>query len=95
MNTNPIPIDYSDVKLRILVEEFITLQRKEFTFRGLCDYVLYRSMEEGRTAGQMLYVSNELQPADQERLRSILVKIVDEGRITAFADNNNFVKMKE
>lgn len=60
---NPIQIDYSDAKLRILVEEYITMQRRDFTFRGVCDFVLYRAMEEGRTAGQTLYESNELQSA--------------------------------
>lgn len=37
MNANPIKVDYSDTKLRILVEEYITMQRREFTFRGDCD----------------------------------------------------------
>lgn len=95
MNTNPIPVDYSDAMLRILVEEYITMQHREFTFRGVCDYVLYRAMEEGRTAGQTMYESNELQPTDQERIRCILKKIVDEGRIIASADNLRFVKVKE
>lgn len=95
MNTNPIPVDYSDAKLRILVEEFITMQRREFTFRGVCDYVLYRAMEEGRTGVQTLYESNELKPADQERIHSILKMITDEGRITETADNMKFVKVME
>lgn len=34
-NTNPISVTYSDEKLRILVEEYITMQRKEFTFKGV------------------------------------------------------------
>ena len=92
-NTNPIPVDYSDSKLRILVEEYITMQRREFTFRGVCEYVLYRAMEEGRTPGQTIYESNELQPDDQERVRCVLKKIADEGRIIASADNNDFVKI--
>ena len=37
---NPIQIDYSDARLRILVEEYITMQRRDFTFRGVCDFVL-------------------------------------------------------
>lgn len=95
MNTNPIPVDYSDAKLRILVEEYITMQRREFTFRGVCDYVFYRVMEEGRTGVQTLYESNEIKPADQERIHSILKKITDEGRITETADNMKFVKVME
>ena len=79
---NPIQIDYSDTRLRILVEEYITMQRREFTFRGVCDFVLFRAMEEGRTAGQTLYESNELQSSDQERIRCVLKKIAGEGRIT-------------
>ncbi len=63
------------------------MQRREFTFRGVCDFVLYRAMEEDRTAGQMLYESNELQSSDQERIRCVLKKIADEGRITVSADN--------
>lgn len=56
--TNPIPVTYSDSKLRILVEEYITMQRRKFIFCGIFDF---RAMEEGRTAGQMLFESNELQ----------------------------------
>lgn len=92
---NPIQIDYSDTRLLILVEEYITMQRREFTFRGVCDFVLYRAMEEGRTAGLTLDESNELQPVDQERIRCVLTKIADEGRITASADNSQFLKVKE
>ena len=95
MNTAPIPVDYSDAMLRILVEEYITMQRHEFTFRGVCDFVLYRAMEEGRMVGQTFYESNELQPADQERILCVLKKIADEGRITASTDNLQFEKVKE
>lgn len=63
------------------------MQRREFTFRGVCDFVLYRAMEEGRTDGQTPYESNELQPADQERIRCVLSEIEKEGRVIAFADN--------
>ena len=71
------------------------MQRREFTFRGVCDFVLYRAMEEGRTVGQMHYESNELQAAVQDRIRCILTKIVDEGRIRTSSDNTEFVKERE
>lgn len=71
------------------------MQRREFTFRDVCDFVLYRAMEEGRTAGLTLYESNELQQQDQERIRCVLTKIAGEGRITASADNARFEKEKE
>ena len=46
-NNNPISVTYSDSKLRILVEEYITMQKHEFIFKSLCSFVLYRAMEEG------------------------------------------------
>lgn len=98
-NTNPISLKYSDSKLRILVEEYITMQKHEFTFKNLCSYVLYRAMEEEKTGNTGLYESNQLSPADCERISDILRKIVKEGRLTCgtdtFADNTQYVKVKE
>ena len=34
-NNNPIAVKYSDAKLRILVEEYITMQKHDFTFKSL------------------------------------------------------------
>lgn len=78
---NPISVNYTDCELRNLVEEFITMQKHEFTFSGLCSYVLYWAKEEGKTANTGLYESNQLSSADCERLRVILKKIIQEGRI--------------
>lgn len=94
-NTNPIAVKYSDSKLRTLVEEFITMQKHEFTFSGLCSYVLYWAKEERKTAYKGLYESNELDKADNDRLARILDKIVQEGRIAATNDNTRFLKTKE
>ena len=82
-NNNPISINYSDEKLRILVEEYITQQRSSFTLKGVCSYVLYWAMEDGHTTGTGLYESNQLSKADCERICCVLAKIATEGRITA------------
>lgn len=96
---NPIKVDYSDEKLRILVEEFITMQKLDFTFKGVCSYVLYRAMEEERTTNTGLYECNQLCSTDCERLCFILRKILNEGRITCgtdnFAEDTLFVKTKD
>jgi len=98
-NNNSIQVTYSDERLRTLVEEFITMQKREFTFKDLCSYVLYWAKEEGKTANTGLYESNQLCPADCERISRILHKIIIEGRITcetdSFADNTQFVKVKD
>lgn len=93
INNKPISVTYSDSKLRILAEEYITMQKKEFTFKGVCDYILYRAMEEERTKGEGLYESEQLSPIDSERVSKILDRIVAEQRI-AISDSG-FVKVKE
>ena len=94
-NTTPIQVTYSDKRLRTLVEEFITMQKHEFTFSGLCSYVLYWAKEEGKTAADGLYESNELDKADSDRLARILEMIVQEGRIAAIDNNIKYLKTKE
>lgn len=78
---------YSDEKLRILVEEYITQQKKGFTFKSACSFILYRAMEEERTKTNGLYESNELAPVDCERVSCILEKIIREGRIVVIDGN--------
>lgn len=98
-NNNPIAVKYSDSKLRILVEEYITMQKHDFTFKSLCSYVLYRAMEEEKTANTGLFESNQLSSADCEKISNILRKIVKEGRLTCgadiFVEDTLFVKVKE
>lgn len=89
------------------MEEYITQQKTDFTFKGVCAYILYWAMDEGcvsaraegtrslcraqagSTEGQErtnctgLYESDELAPADSERISKILKQIVAEQRITA------------
>lgn len=90
INQSPISVTYPDPKLRILVEEFIAMQRSSFTFKGVCSYVLFRAMEEGRTANKGIYESDQLEQKDSERVSTILDKIVAEGRIEK--KDNVFIK---
>ena len=85
---NTISLTYSDSELRILVEEYIVQQKSEFTFKGLCSYILYWAMEDGKMAnpGKALLSSYELQPSDQERVKSKLDAIVRDGRIAVSGD---------
>jgi len=87
---NPISVTYTDQRLHILIEEFIAMQRSEFTFKGVCSYILYRAMEEERTVGSKIYESNLLESKDCDRVSGILEKIVAEGRIEK--DETKFIK---
>ena len=77
MANNTISINYSDEKLRILVEEYIVQQRKEFTFKGLCSYILYWAMEDNHT----LYDGYQMTASDSERVSRILESIAKDGRL--------------
>ncbi len=94
-NNKPIEVKYSDSKLRILVEEYITMQKQEFTFKDLCSYVLYWAKEEGKTVNTGLYESNEFDTADGDCLARIPEKIKQEGRIVVADNNTIFLKTKE
>lgn len=91
MANNTISINYSDEKLRILVEEYITQQRTSFTLKGVCSYVLYWAMEDGHTTGTGLYESNQMSKSDCDRVCGVLDKIVGEGRIAV--DGEHFMKL--
>ena len=59
-NNNQVPVIYIDAELRNLVEEYITQQKSEFTLKGVCSYVLYWAVDDGKAAdGKSLVVSPE------------------------------------
>ena len=89
-NANPIAVDYSKEELRLLVEEYLSMQKTEFSLNSVCSYVLYWAMEEGRTEGpsNSIYESNQLQESDCERIRRILESIVKDGRICIVAGDD-------
>lgn len=81
-NNNQVSVTYTDSELRNLVEEYITQQKSEFTLKGVCSYILYWAVEDGKVAdGNNLIDSNELQACDQVRLKTILDAIIADGRI--------------
>lgn len=86
-----VPLTYSDSELRNLIEEYITQQKAEFTFGGVCSYIAYWAMEDGMKSGnsKIIYESNKIQPDDQDRVRSVLDAIIRDGRITASGETYN------
>lgn len=84
MNTNN-PTPYTDQELTVLIEEYITQQRAEFSLRGLYAYIVYWAMEEKRIAG------DQLSDDDKEKVNGILKRIVKDGRIRV-VDENTYIK---
>lgn len=89
-----ITVTYTDSKLRILIEEYIAMQKVDFTYKDVCSYILYRAMEEEKTTTKGLYDSNQLHEDDCNRVDVILDKIQNEGRIKVEVceDDKVFVK---
>lgn len=83
-----VSLTYSDAELRNLIEEYITQLKAEFTFTGVCSYIVYWAMEDGLKAGnnKIIYESNKIQPDGQERVRCVLDAFIRDGRITAFGE---------
>lgn len=90
----PIQVTYTDQHLRILIKEFIAMQHSEFTFSGVCSYILYRAMEENRTTNTGIYESNQLATDDSKRVEAVLDKIIGEGRITATRNGKDIQLVK-
>lgn len=70
---------YTEKELAVLVEEYITQQRKEFTLKGLFSYIVYWGMEDKRIDG------DQLSEAEKEKVNAILNRIIKDGRISATA----------
>lgn len=81
-NNYTVSVTYTDAQLRNLVEEYITQQKSEFTLKGVCSYILYWAVEDGKVADRKgLIESNELRANDQERVTRILNAVAADGRI--------------
>lgn len=88
-NNNQVSVTYSDSELRNLVDEYITQQKSEFTLKGVCSYILYWAVEDGKVAdGNNLIKSYELKTCAQERVKHILEAIITDGRIAAIHPAN-------
>ena len=91
-NNNQVSVTYTDAELRNLVEEYITQQKSGFTLKGVCSYILYWAVEDGKVADtKVLIECNELSGTDQERIKKILETIIADGRIEA-KSGEDFIK---
>lgn len=95
INYNPVPVDYTDEELRIIVEEYIIVQKSEFSFKGICRHVLQKAMDEGRTVDSRntQYESNELKASDGIRVSNILWDLIFERKIIIAFGNNPYRSM--
>ena len=86
--SNKSTVRYTDAELHTLVEEYLVQQKNTFTLQGVCSYILYWAVEDGKVAA-----TNALQPSDQDRVKTVLASIVKDGRIRVDSnDETKYVK---
>lgn len=73
--------NYTDSEIRALVEEYIIRQKVEFTFNGVCSYILYWAVEEGKVAG----MPDAMPQTAQGRINRVLESILKDGRLIAIS----------
>lgn len=75
---------YTEKELAVLVEEYITQQRKDFNLKGLYSYIVYWGMEEKRING------DHLLDAEKDKVNGILNRIVKDGRISVNSGDTDY-----
>lgn len=87
VSDNQVSVTYTDSELRNLIEEYITQQKSEFTLKGVCSYILYWAVEDGKVADEKgLIESSEIQVSDRDRVQRVLDATIADGRISGTTD---------
>ncbi len=94
MMDNTLNVNYTDLQLRTLVEEYIMQQETILSLKGACDYVLYWAIEDGRSVNADLFDGIALQSNDQKRVKCILENIVKDGRIAPSSIEGIYERVK-
>ncbi len=77
-NNNVVSVANTDTELRTHVEEYITQQKSEFTLKGVCSYILYWAVEDGKVADGkgligMMYYSKATKTEQSEFWKLLLL----------------------
>ena len=89
-----LAVNYTDSQLRALVEEYVMQQKSTLSIKGACDYVLFWAIEEGRRSDTGIFEGTALQPNDQERVKRVLEKIAQDGRIAPSSSEGIYDRVK-
>ena len=87
---NPVSLTYSEEELRTIIEQYISAQDYEFSYKSICHYVLDKAKQEGKVpnAGCTQYSSSELNPFSGIVVSRLLWEMIWEKKIfVAFGAN--------
>lgn len=63
-DSNPVPVTYTQDELKQVVDNFLKDVTTEFSFRGLCSYIIDKAIKDGkvRNANNIQYSSRQMNP---------------------------------
>ena len=89
-DSNPVPITYSQEELKQVIEDYLKEVDTEFSFRGLCSYIVDKALKEGKVcdASHTQYSSREMSPLSAIEVSKCLWKLIWDKKIfIAFGEN--------
>ena len=87
---NPVPVTYTAEELWKKIDEFIKVVNTEFSFKGVCQYIVDCAIKEGkvRDPEHTQYSSRELNPLSSIEVSKYLWELIWAKHIyIAFGDN--------
>lgn len=89
-DSNPVPVTYTQEELKQVVEDYLNDVATEFSFRGLCSFIVGKAIDEGKVhnAGHTQYSSREMNPSSAIEVSKYLWELIWDRRIfIAFGEN--------
>lgn len=89
-SSGPVPVEYTEVEFRQIINEYISGEKREFLFSSLCSYIIERAIKEGKVtnAKTTQYSSYVMTPSASYIVSKILWDyIFDRKLFIAFGKN--------
>ena len=89
-NSNPVPVAYTPEELEQVITDYLKNVDLEFSFRGLCYYIVQKAIEEGKVRDEKTtqYSSRELNLISSIEVSKCLWRLIwDKKILIAFGEN--------
>lgn len=89
-DSNPVPVTYTQEELRQVIDSYLKEVDTEFSFRGICSYIVDKALKEGkvRDASHTQYSSREMSPLSAIEVSKCLWELIWDKKIfIAFGEN--------
>ena len=89
-DSNPVPVTYTTEELAKVIEEYLKDITTEFSFRGICSYIVEKAIKDGkvRNSSNTQYSSRLMNPLSAIEVSKYLWKLIWDKKIyIAFGEN--------